>query len=55
VECLNSILYIERNINKEIVIIDDCSSDNSTEIISNWINEHKEEVNVIFKINKKNS
>lgn len=40
-QCLDSILFIETYPNKEIVIVDDCSTDNSIEIIQNWIQKHK--------------
>ena len=37
---------------KEIVIIDDGSSDNSVEMIENWIAENNEKISVIFKHRK---
>lgn len=35
--------------NKEIVIVDDGSSDNSVEIIKNWIEQNKGNIDIIFK------
>lgn len=54
-QCLDSILNIETYQNKEIVIVDDCSTDNSVEIINNWIKFNWSKIKIIFKINEKNS
>jgi alpha-1,3-rhamnosyltransferase len=45
--CLDSVLR-EDYPNKEIVIIDDGSSDNSAELIQNWINTHRDTIPVTF-------
>ena len=47
-ECLNSIRDIEKDYtNKEIIIVNDCSSDNTEIFIKNWITENKD-IKVIY-------
>ena len=54
-ECLNSIRDIEKEYtNKEIIIVNDCSKDNSKEVIQRWISKNKD-IKVIYSDNKKNS
>ena len=54
-ECLNSIRDIESSYeNKEIIIVNDCSKDNSKQIIQSWISKNKD-IKVIYSDNKKNS
>lgn len=54
-ECLNSIKNIENSYtNKEIIIVNDCSKDNSKQIIQKWISNNKD-IKVIYSDNKKNS
>ncbi|NUJ98140.1 glycosyltransferase family 2 protein [Candidatus Gracilibacteria bacterium] len=52
-ECLDSIIKFENIENIEIIIVDDCSNDNSKEIIKNWIDNNKE-IKIIFNENKEN-
>jgi len=47
-EALNSVLS-DTYSNKEIIIIDDGSSDNSVDIIENWLRKYEEKINVTFK------
>ena len=54
-ECLNSIRDIEKEYsNKEIIIVNDCSKDNSKQVIQRWISKNKD-IKVIYSDNKKNS
>lgn len=54
VECLDSIKFYEKDYdNKEIIIVNDCSNDNTEVLIKNWILKNKE-INVIYFENKKN-
>lgn len=54
-ECLNSIRDIESSYeNKEIIIVNDCSKDNSKQVIQKWISDNKD-IKVIYSDNKKNS
>ncbi len=50
-DCLNSYIF-QTYKNLELIIIDDCSTDNSVQIISDLLNTHK--LNANFIINKKN-
>jgi len=50
-QCLDSI-YIDSYINKEIVIIDDGSTDSSKNIIEEWIQNHKDNIKVTFVARK---
>ncbi|MGD9581659.1 MAG: glycosyltransferase [Vampirovibrionia bacterium] len=50
-QALNSVLD-EDYPNKEIVIINDGSTDNTAYVIENWINRHKNDINIIFKSRK---
>lgn len=52
-QSLDSILN-ESYPNKEIVIVDDCSIDNTVKIINNWIEKNKNQINIIFHKNEKN-
>lgn len=40
--------------NIEIIIVEDCSSDNSVEVIKNWIKKNKDILPIRFILNKKN-
>lgn len=54
-ECLNSIRDIEKDYdNKEIIIVNDCSTDDTERIVKNWISKNKD-IKVIYSRNKKNS
>lgn len=46
--CLDSILADVYD-NKEIVIIDDGSTDNTAKVIEQWLSRHAESINVIYK------
>ena len=48
IQTLNSILN-DTYSNKELVIIDDGSTDNSNNIIKNWIDQHQHEINIYYK------
>jgi glycosyltransferase involved in cell wall biosynthesis len=39
-QCLDSILSVETYPNREIIIVDDCSTDDSISIIKDWIQAH---------------
>jgi len=54
IECLDSIKKYEWSNKIEIVIVDDCSTDNSEEIIKTWI-KNNSDINVVFEKNTKNS
>jgi len=53
-ECLNSIKSFENWKNIEVIIVDDCSKDNSIEIIKEWIKDNPD-IKVIFEKNDVNS
>lgn len=53
-QCLDSIVAIEKYSNIEIIIVDDCSTDDSVNVIHDWI-KHNPHIQLILKINKKNS
>lgn len=53
-ECLNSIKSFENWKNIEVVIVDDCSKDNSINVIKKWIKDNPS-INVILDKNDKNS
>jgi glycosyltransferase involved in cell wall biosynthesis len=46
--CLNSVLESDYP-DKEIVIIDDGSSDRTAEVIQKWIDQHKKDIHVVFR------
>jgi glycosyltransferase involved in cell wall biosynthesis len=54
-DTFNQIMKAMEQVNKsyEIIVIDDCSKDNSVEIIKKFIVEHPE-INIILRVNKKN-
>ncbi len=54
-QCLDSIINKEIYDNKEIIIIDDCSTDDSVKILEEWIEKNWEKIPVIFKQNIQNS
>lgn len=53
-ECLDSIKVFENWKNIEVIIVDDCSKDNSIEVIKKWINDNPD-IKVIFEKNDVNS
>jgi len=52
-ECLESI-FSDPYPNKELVIIDDASSDNSVSIVRAWVEKHADDMNIIFHAREKN-
>ena len=52
-ETLDSILEQSYQ-NIEIIINEDCSTDNSLEVINDWLNNHNTNTNVQLLINEKN-
>jgi|GEM_PF-1768278 glycosyltransferase involved in cell wall biosynthesis len=54
-ECLNSLFRV-RNVNVQVVIIDDSSKDNSAAVVDKWISENsRENFEIIFLKNETNS
>ena len=53
VQCLDSIL-LQSYQNKQIVLIDDASTDSTVEVIHGWIEKHKDDISVIFLQNPTN-
>ena len=54
-ECLDSIKNIEKNYtNKEIIVVNDCSKDDTEKVIKKWMSDNKD-INVIYSKNDKNS
>ena len=49
-KCLNSILS-QKNVDYEIIVVNDGSTDNSDEIIKNYVNQHQEKVKYYTKQN----
>ena len=47
-QCLDSIKNIEQDISKEIIIVDDCSNDNTIRLIQKWIKENPEISTILF-------
>lgn len=52
-EQLDSILYQTRSVD-EVIICDDCSKDETAEVVENYIKEHKLEGSWKFEVNEKN-
>jgi len=58
IPCYNHQEYIQKTLDsvlednfldKEIVIIDDGSTDNSHQVIQNWVDEHKDKISITYK------
>ena len=49
-KCLNSILS-QKNVDYEIIVVNDGSTDNSDEIIKDYVNQHQEKVKYYTKQN----
>ncbi len=52
-ECLSSIFVFEKTLDREIIIVDDCSSDDTVKIIESLMKKHPEE-NIRLIRNKRN-
>ncbi len=52
-ECLLSIFQFETSLNREIIIVDDCSRDNTVAVIYSFLEKYKDQ-NIKFIQNPKN-